>query len=132
MSEKQLPKTTPTSGALVPVQQAPRVTFTPRTDVLETETEWTLFVDMPGVRPEDLEVNFEKGELTVHGHCTPRSFGKRSLGAEYEVGDFYRVFSLGEQIDVENISAVLNGGVLTVRLPKVEAARPKRIAVQGA
>jgi len=131
MAEKQLPQTAPSSGVLVPVRPASRITFTPRTDVLENETEFLLFSDLPGVRPEDVEVRFEKGELSLHGKCAPRSFGNRRQRGEYEVGDFYRVFSLSEHIDVEKISAELANGVLTVRLPKVEAVKPKRIAVQG-
>jgi HSP20 family protein len=48
---------------------------------------------------------------------------------EYDVGDFYRAFSISEVIDAEKINAELKHGVLTVHLPKTEAARPKRISV---
>src|SRR5438477_10805053 len=99
MSENQPLQTPPTSGALVPVRRPPsRVTFTPRVDVVETADEVLLLADVPGVRPEDLELHFEKGELTLHGRCAPRGFGSRALAAEYEVGDFYRVFTLSDDI----------------------------------
>src|SRR4051794_1872916 len=110
MSEKQPLQPTQTSGALVPVRQASRVTFTPRVDVLETADEVVLLADMPGVKPEDMEIHFEKDELTLHGRCAPRPFGARALDSEYEVGDFYRVFALGEGLDSERISAELAQG----------------------
>jgi HSP20 family protein len=106
--------------------------FTPRVDILEGEHELTLFVDMPGVKPEDVDVRFEKGELVLHGRCKARQQGVRYAFWEYGVGDFYRAFSIGEEIDAEQISAELKHGVLTVHLPKVESAKPRRIQVKGA
>ena len=50
---------------------------------------------------------------------------------EYEVGDFFRAFQIGETIDASKISAEFKNGVLTVRLPKVEAVKPRKIAVRG-
>jgi len=101
-------------------------------DILENDEELVLLADVPGVKLEDMEVRFEKGELTLHGRCPARAHGLRALGREYEVGDFYRVFSLSEHLDPAKITAELVQGVLTVRLPKREAVKPKRIAVQGA
>jgi HSP20 family protein len=132
MSEKHPLQPAPTSGALVPVRQPSRVTFTPRVDVVETADEVLLLADVPGVRPEDLELHFEKDELTLHGRCAPRGFGTRTRAAEYEVGDFYRTFAVGEGVDSGRITAELAHGVLTLRLPKREAVKPKRIPVQGA
>jgi HSP20 family protein len=130
MSEKQLPPAQ--SGSLVPVQPAVRLVFTPRVDILENGDELVLLADVPGVGPEDVDVRFENGELTLDARCAPRSFGARGLGAEYEVGDYHRVFSLGDHIDADRVTAQLTQGVLTVRLPRREALKPKRITVQGA
>jgi HSP20 family protein len=130
MSEKQVQPVQ--SGALVPVRPAARLVFTPRVDVLENADELVLLADVPGVGPGDVDVHFENGELTLDGRCAPRAFGSRLLGEEYEVGDYHRVFSLGDHIDGDKISAQLAQGVLTVRLPKREAVKPKRIPVQGA
>ena len=107
------------------------VLYTPRVDILEREEELVLFADMPGVKPDDADVRFENGELVLHGRCTPRSFGDAAVASEYGVGDFYRAFTISEDIDAQKISAELKNGVLTVHLPKVEAVRPRRIKVTG-
>jgi len=131
MSEKHPVQSAQPSGALVPVRPAPKQTFTPRVDILENDDELVLLADVPGVKLEDMEVRFEKGELTLHGRCAARTLGARALSGEYDVGDFYRVFSLSEHLDPAQITAALAQGVLTVRLPKTEAARPKRIEVKA-
>jgi len=131
MSEKQSLQPA-AAGALVPVRPAVRLVFTPRVDILENENELVLVADVPGVGPEDVDVRFENGELTLNGRCAPRAFGARPLGEEYEVGDYHRVFSLSDHIDGDRITAQLAQGVLTVRLPKREAVKPKRIPVRGA
>jgi len=105
--------------------------FTPRVDILESADELTLFADMPGVKPEDVDVRLDNGELTLHGRCAPRRQHATSLLAEYGVGDFYRVFSVGQSIDPSKITAELKQGVLTVHLPKSEAVKPKKINVKG-
>jgi len=102
-----------------------------RFDVWETDSEWTLYGELPGVSPEDLEIRFENGELTVHGKVKPRQEGIRHIYGEYGVGDFYRSFAVGEQIDSERISAELKRGVLVLQLPKTESAKTRRIQVKG-
>lgn len=107
------------------------VAFTPRVDILETADELLLYADLPGVRPDDLDVRFENGELILHGKCQARNENANFLLTEYGVGDFYRAFSISEAIDASRIDAGLKNGVLTVHLPKTEKARPKRIAVKA-
>ena len=106
-------------------------TFVPRFDILERGDELILYGDLPGVGPDDLEVRFEDGQLIVHGRVAPRHAECEFLGGEYGIGDFYRVFAIGEAIDAEKISAELNRGVLTLHLPKSEAVKPRKIAVQS-
>ena len=103
---------------------------TPRVDVLETEDEFLVLADMPGVRPEDVDVRFEKGELTVHGQRPASAAGKAAY-REFETTSYHRAFAVAETIAADKISAELKGGVLTVRLPKVEAVKPRRITVRG-
>jgi len=107
------------------------VTVTPRVDVLESEDEFLVLADMPGVRPEDVEIRFEKGELTVHGRRAAAHAAKAPALREYEATNYHRAFAVAETIAADKITAELKGGVLTVRLPKVEAVKPKRIAVRG-
>jgi len=104
--------------------------FTPRVDIYETEQELVLLADLPGVRSEDVDLRYERGELFLHGKvrpATPRNY----LLNEYEVGDFYRSFSIHESIDHQRIAAEVKNGVLTVHLPKAEPARPRQIKVKA-
>jgi HSP20 family protein len=107
------------------------VFFTPRVDIYETENELTLFADLPGVRCEDLDLRYERGELLLHGRVQPRHPNENFLLQEYEEGDFYRVFTVHESIDGSRIEAECKNGVLTVHLPKTEAVRPKQINVRA-
>ncbi len=107
------------------------VTFNPRVDIWESEDELVLYADLPGVRPEDLDIRFENRELTIHGKVAPRYQDFEFTYNEYGIGDFYRSFSIGESIDAEKISAELKGGVLTLHLPKTEAVKPRRIEVKS-
>jgi HSP20 family protein len=118
-------QTTPTS----PATRA--VTVTPRADVLETDDDFLLLADMPGVTPENVDIRFENGELTVHGRRAPGHEEKSRALWEYEVTNYFRTFRLTEHIAADRIEAGLKNGVLTLRLPKAEAVKPRRIAVKG-
>ena len=104
--------------------------FVPRVDICDTGSELLLFADLPGVSPTDIDLRFENGELILLGRCNPRYNPADFLSNEFEVGDFYRVFTLNETIDAEKISAELKQGVLTVHLPKSEAVKPRKITVR--
>jgi HSP20 family protein len=105
--------------------------FTPRVDIYETDKELLVYADLPGVRPEDVELRCERGELVLHARVKPRPEGQHFLVSEYGVGDFYRVFAVHETIDNTRIEAEFKNGVLTVHLPKAEPARPRQIPVRG-
>lgn len=94
----------------------------PRVDVLESENEYLVLADMPGTRPEEVDIRFERGELTVHG---------RRVGRDDEFTTYHRRFSVADTIAADKIAAELKAGVLTIHLPKVEAVKPKKIAVSG-
>ncbi len=106
------------------------VTYNPRFDIWETEEELVLYGDMPGVVPEDLDIRYEGGELLIHGKVSPRHDNIRFLYGEYGIGDFRRTFTVGEGVDAEKISAELKHGVLTLRLPKSERVKPRKIEVK--
>jgi len=108
------------------------VYFTPRVDIVETQNELTVYADLPGVRPEDVDLRYERGELMLHGRCQPRTTERGALLNEYEVGDFYRAFQVGESIDASKIGAEFKNGVLIVHLPKMEQVKPRQITVRGA
>jgi HSP20 family molecular chaperone IbpA len=108
------------------------VTYVPRFDIWENQDELVLYGDLPGVDPSDLDVRFENNELTLHGRVRGRHDDIAFLYGEYGIGDFHRTFTIGEAIDSTKISAELRNGVLTLRLPKTEAVKPRRIAVKTA
>ena len=105
--------------------------YSPRVDIVESSEAYRMFAFMPGVRPEEVSLHTKDGELVVHGKCAPRTYGKRFVHQEYGIGDFYRTFALNEFVDESKIDAKLENGVLTITLPKREALKPKRIAVNG-
>lgn len=97
-------------------------TVSPLVDVLETENEYLVLADMPGTKPEEVDVRFEQGELSIHGRrATPKD----------NFTTYHRTFAVADTVAADKISADLKAGVLTIRLPKVEAVKPKRIAVNG-
>ena len=106
------------------------VVFQPRIDIVETADELTLCGDLPGVTSENLDIKFENRKLVIQAKIDPAPDGRKLLVWEYEVGDYYRVFTIGEEIDTDKISAELHDGVLVLHLPKNEAAKPKRIEVK--
>ncbi len=121
-----------TDGNLATVERTrSTTTYTPRFDIVEDADELTLYGDLPGVVPENLEVRFENEHLIVHGQVEPRHEGREHLYAEYGIGDFYREFRINEAVDPGKIQAELKDGVLTLHLPKVESIKPKRIQVKS-
>ena len=110
-----------------------RPKFRPAADVVETAEEFQIRTDVPGAIAGELEVQFEDAVLTISAPVRfEQSSGDRFLLREYAVGDWQRKFQLGEKIDAERIHAKYEAGVLTLHLPKVAAAVPRKIAVAGA
>src|SRR5262249_35888610 len=110
MGGKNMPENNLKPGGAVEKKEvaAPRrVTYTPRVDILETPEEMWLYVDLPGVKANDVEVNFERGELTVHGKTQPAPAKGQSLLEESEPGDFYRAFLISQDIATDKIEAEL-------------------------
>jgi len=105
--------------------------YQPNVDIIEKDDELTLLADVPGVKSDDVEINFDNGTLTVDGKVQPRQAeGTSYLLREYGIGDFHRSFQVSEAIDVNGVTAELSNGVLVLHLPKVEAAKPRKISVQ--
>lgn len=106
--------------------------FAPLVDILESDTGLTLVADMPGVSADTLSVDLADRVLTIMGKVD-RNPGDnlKILSSEYGVGDFYRQFTISEVIDQEKIAASLKNGVLTLELPKIAPAQPRKINVQA-
>jgi HSP20 family protein len=132
MANTELQKVTPPGKtASEPTAKGSGVVFTPRVDVVETADDLLLYAELPGVKPDDVSLTCKGDQLILHARCAPRGHGKKPLHAEYGVGDFYRAFTIAEQVERDAIEASLKDGVLVLRVPKAEAVRPKRIAVKG-
>ena len=106
-------------------------TYVPAVDIIERRDELLLLADVPGAQAEDIDIQYERGELTLTARVTPRQSAPPTyLLNEYGVGDFVRTFQVGEGIDAAKIQAEVNSGVLTLRLPKAETAKTRKIAVK--
>lgn len=106
----------------------------PETDVVETEKEIRVVTEMPGLRPEDVEVDVENNVLTIRGEkreARGEGEGGKYHLAERRYGTFARSFVLPRDVDPDRIAASFDQGVLTVRIPKSEKAQRRRIQVGG-
>ena len=105
----------------------------PRASITENASGYVVQVEMPGVSRQGLEITFENGELTLLGHrqhFTPAA-GTELVYRESRPVDFRRVFELDHSVDAANIGAGLDQGLLTLTLPKAEAAKPRKIEING-
>ena len=100
-------------------------------DVAEDEHAYLVTAAMPGVKADDLDITLHKDVLTIKGHMRQEEEkeGVRYHLRERRYGEFSRSIRLPENVNAEAIEASHEDGVVTVRIPKAEAAKPKRIAV---
>ncbi|HEY9239104.1 MAG TPA: Hsp20/alpha crystallin family protein [Burkholderiaceae bacterium] len=104
----------------------------PRVDVLEDTAGITLLADLPGVSKERLELKVEGDTLLIEGEVgTPMPPQMQSVHAEIRVPRYRRAFTLSRELDSARIEASMKDGVLRLRIPKQEHARPRRIEVRA-
>jgi HSP20 family protein len=109
----------------------PMRAFLPTTDIFETDEALTMLLEMPGVDRENIEISVENGVLTVEGKISFSKYdGLQPVYSEYNIGPFRRTFRISSRIDQDKIRAEMQGGVITLVLPKAEEAKPRRIAVK--
>ena len=106
--------------------------FLPQTDVMETESHFEVSFDLPGISPDEVEIEVHEGQLAVSGS---REVDREQENVTYhrlerQQGKFRRVFNLPADVSEESIAARYHDGVLTVSIPKVEQAVPKKINVE--
>lgn len=119
------------NGPIERAVQPCRGTFRPTVDIIEQADSFILQADVPGVTAKDIDIEYEKGVLSVRARVSEREpKNARVLARGYGVGDFAREFRIGEGLDMEHVSAECANGVLTLRLPKAEAAKPRKIEVK--
>ncbi|MDZ4819608.1 MAG: Hsp20/alpha crystallin family protein [Planctomycetota bacterium] len=104
--------------------------YRPDVDILERADDFLVHVDVPGAASEEIDVQFQDGALTVIAPVPGRilNLGK-PIRTEYGMGAFQRTFRVNERIDASRISANYRDGVLTLQLPKADAAKPRKIEI---
>jgi len=129
MAEKTVPSVQGEAGpARREETRAQERYITPPVDIFETKDGLTVVADLPGVEQKALDVRVADGILTIQGktaHVAPGT----PIEREFELLNFYRQFELPEEIDSDKIAAELKHGVLALRLPKKEKAKPRKVEV---
>lgn len=105
--------------------------WAPAVDIKEEPHQFVLLADIPGVKPEDIDVHMEAGVLTVKGEKESESKTEKEgfKRVERSFGSFYRRFNLPDSADGDAIKAKCKHGVLEIIIPKREAVKPKKINV---
>ena len=105
--------------------------FVPAVDIYEDAQKLALTFEVPGIKPEDVEVRMENNMLTVRGERSIATEAKEEnfRRIERRFGSFVRSFTLPQTVDTEQVNAHAENGVLVIELPKKAAAQPKQIRV---
>ncbi|MDM0032126.1 Hsp20/alpha crystallin family protein [Variovorax sp. J22P271] len=104
----------------------------PPVDVLEDENGISLYADLPGVSRDNLHIQVEGVTLTIDAEMNLKlPEGLQSSHTEVGAGRFHRTFTLSAELDAEKVNAELADGVLRLRIPKAEHAKPRRIEIQA-
>ncbi len=107
--------------------------FNPKANLAETDKTYELSLELPGLKPEEIQLEFRDGQLWITGERKrlKEEKGKTFHRVESEYGHFRRVVALGNDVDGDCIEASYRDGILTVVINKTEAVQPKRIAVKS-
>ena len=130
MAESTVPSSATQPGASREATRAEEAYVSPPVDIYEENHGLVVVADLPGVEPEALNVGVERGVLTIQARAAHLASGD-PVHREYQLAGFFRQFQLPQEVDVGRIEAELKNGVLTLRLPRVERAQPRRIEVRG-
>ena len=104
----------------------------PTVDISETEAEYAIQAELPGVKKEDVKVTLENGVLTIRGERrqTQTEPGRKYHRVEASYGRFVRSFTLPDTVEAGNVRAEYADGMLHLHLPKSEKAKPRQIEVK--
>ncbi len=105
--------------------------FVPVADIYEADHDLMVVLEMPGVEKTNVDISVEDGVLNVEGRLVLTKYQSlQPLYTEYNIGHYARSFRLSSKIDQNKIAAEMKGGVLSLKLPKVEEAKPRSIKIQ--
>lgn len=109
-----------------------RIEWSPAADISETDKEFLVKAELPGVKREDVKVTLEDGVLTIQGErkLEKEEKGERSHRRECFYGSFCRSFTLPDNVDVSGVRADNKEGVLNVHVPKLRIEKPKALEIK--
>ncbi|GAA1015790.1 heat-shock protein Hsp20 [Streptomyces sp. F-3] len=105
--------------------------WSPMVDIEETDDAYLIEIDLPGVKKDDISVEIEGGELAVHGEIKEKERTGVMRSRMRRTGRFDYRTTLPRDIDTDHVQADLSNGVLTLKLPKAEEAKPRRIEISS-
>lgn len=103
----------------------------PPADAWENDEEVVIELALPGADPQKVDVTFEQDSVLISGQIEPLPEGKNWVLRERAHGSFQRRFNLNVPVEVDKVEANFHNGVLTLRLPKSEAVKPRKITVKS-
>ncbi|MGC8659739.1 MAG: Hsp20/alpha crystallin family protein [Desulfomonilaceae bacterium] len=104
--------------------------FSPAVDIYESDKELLILADMPGVKPDGVDIEVKEGILTIEGKVPQAATASgEPLLNEYKQGNYFRSFRITDTVDTNKIAAAISNGVLKVTLPKMEKAIPRKIPI---
>ena len=120
-------------GRLFDARFNPTSEWQPAVDVKETEKQYVIHADVPGVKPDDIEITLENGVLAIKG---TRNWNSKEDTGDYKRverarGTFFRRFALPDTADSESVSAKFKDGVLEIVIPKQEKVLPRKIKINA-
>ena len=120
-------------GRLFDQRDNPARDWAPAVDIQETEKNYVIHADIPGVDPKDINVTLENGVLTIKGERKWESEkkDKEFRRVERAYGSFYRRFNLPDTANEKDVSAKNKNGVLEIMIPKQEKVQPRRIEIKA-
>lgn len=105
--------------------------WTPSLDVHEDKDNFTIRVELPGLKREDIDISLDNGTLVISGERKVENVSEDTAvhRREFSYGKFQRVLNLPSEVTADKVKAQYKDGILTVTLAKAEAAKPKQIAI---
>jgi HSP20 family protein len=114
-------------------REEPPARFAPRANLSETDTAYEVTVDVPGIKPDELNLEFKDNQLSITGERKKETEDKGTTyhRLERRFGKFRRLVSFDAPVDADKVEAEYTDGVLKITVPKSDEVRPRRIEVKS-